>query len=434
MNFLKASLFNIISSSLLYLLHIATSIIQARVLGPTELGRFQLFVSTQTIIIALFSLGLGQASIYYRNNKKISLDRIVSTIFKAEFIIVLFIINIIFYIVFFGKGYFGETPWYIILIYAIGSASTLAGASLRPLLIADMQVVKLQLTQYITSTTSFAALVIIYIISKTLDVNTLIILTSATSILGTSLFLFYYKSNFKLRQPFDWRLFKSISNLGLKMSLNNIAFLCIQNAPIYIISWYSIDKLNNVGLYSRAAAVCAIATFVCSTVGPLLYSKFSIFTDKEKYEKAKIASSILLIINISITLFIVIFSKHLIWLLYGNDFLPATNVLRILSISLIFTGTNEIINNLLSSIGKPEYLLKNFIITLSILIPLLYIGISYGEIIGCAIAVVFTSFIKTVLLINSIKKFFPFTFSDFFLLNKHSIKFFYSTIKENLTK
>lgn len=432
MNFVKASLFNFIASAILYLLHIATSMIQARVLGPTELGRFQLFISTQTIIIALFSFGLGQASIYYRNNKKVNLARIVTTLCKAECVLAFLIFAVLLFLVYFSDDYFGKVPNLVIVFYAVGAAASLVSTSMKPLLIADMHVVKLQLTNYITAVLSFLALVIVYIVKGTLTVNILIIIISVTNIFGALLLFYYFYPHFNKRLSFDLPLFKSITFLGIKMSLNNIAFLCIQNAPIYMISWVSANSYSNIGLYTRASSICALALFLNSTLGPLLYSKLSSIHDEQRKDYAIMISSSLLFLNIIVTFFILLFGDYIILILYGTEYIPANSILRVLAITILFSGTNELINNLLSSIGKPEYLLKNFVLTLVILIPLLYFFINLLGLIGSAVAVLIATLIKTLLLIHSVQKFIPITYLDFFIIKRESINSLLIIIKNSL--
>ncbi len=432
MNFVKASIFNFTASAVLYLLHIATSIIQARVLGPTELGRFQLFVSTQTIVVSLFSLGLGQAGIYFRNNKKIELTRIVTTLLKAEGIIVFVVFNVLFFLVYLSHNYFGMVPNSIIFFYAIGASASLAATSMRPLLIADMNVVKLQMTNYITALLSFIALVVIFLVKGSLSVNILIILVSITNVLGLLLLLFFFFPHINFHVSFEWSLFKSISLFGIKMSLNNIAFLCIQNAPIYMISWLSINAYSDIGLYTRATAVCALALFINSTLGPLFYSKLSSLNDDQKKEYSILISSALLLVNIVMTLIVFIFGSYILYILYGIEYVSAKTVLRILSLTILLSGTNELINSLLSSIGKPEYLFKNFLITIVFLIPFLYLFINRWELIGCAVAVVLATIFKTMLLINDVSKFIPLSYKDFFTIKKDSINSLLMIIINNI--
>lgn len=421
MNFVKSSIYNLVASSFLYVVNVATSILQARVLGPTELGRFQLLVSTQTILVATLSLGLGQAGIFYRNNQKISLDRIVTTLLKAEFIIFCIAVISLFITVYYNQNYFGSIPSYVIALYALGASATLVGSSLRPLLVADMQVVKLQKTQYASTISLFIALLAVYLLSGRLSVDTLIVLTSITSAFGTILLLYYFFDYFDFKKKFEWVLFKMLTSLGVRMSFNNIAFLVLQNAPVYMISWLAVTSLHDVGLYSRAIAICGIASFVCSTVGPLLYAKLSSIPNDQKVEYSKIISSALLILNLAMSLFVFLFSKGLLYLLYGTEYTEADIVLKILSLTLIVTGINELINALLSSIGKPEYLLKNFLLTLLVLLPLLYVLISLQGLVGCAFAVLIATYAKTFFLIHSVKHFFDFKYIDFFIITKYSV-------------
>ena len=397
-------------------------IIQARLLGPSELGRFQLFITTQTVLIGICALGLGQAGIYFRNTNKIGLERIVTTIFKAEFFLMIGIAVVMFLIILLSVSYFGSVSLDIIIWFSIGTAALLLVSAVRPLFIADMRVAESQIVQYVIAVCTFLFTILIYRYRNSLSVEEILIIVSISNILGMLTLIYSFRKEFKYHLKFEFPLFKDITKFGLKMSFNNIAYLFLQYAPIYMLTWFSLKGFYDVGLFSRAVSVCAIAAFVNSTIGPLLYSKLSSIKNDQKVEYGRLISSSFLIINILVTLLIIIFARILILLLFGEDYVGAVPILRILALTLVFNGIGEIINNLFASIGKPEFMLYNFLITLAVLIPLLYFFIAQWGLIGCAIAVLLATIIKAFLLINSLKKFVDLGYKDYFYLKIENLR------------
>lgn len=429
MNFVKANIANFFSAGLIQVLNLIISILEARVLGPSELGRYQIFISTRTMAVTFCALGLGQASIYFRNNKKHSIDDIVSTTFKAEGIIGLLMTIALIALFLSFHNYFGVLPFGVILVFSLGSTASLFSTAMSPLLVADMRVLQRQAVGFVCSLFTLAILAWIYFTSGSINVDNILVVSSVAAAIGSMLLFYYFKHDFHISQRFNMELFKQITVFGVKLSANNIATLFLQNAPVYMLSWFSIMKLEDVGLYSRAIAICALATFVNTTVGPLLYAKFSASTDKERVKFSKTTACAFLLINICLTTFILFAGRYLIILLYGNEYASASLALSILAVTLILNGISELVNNLLSSVGKPEYLLYNLLITLVFLIPMLYVGISLWGLLGCAYAVVFATFIKTLLLIRSLKKFLPVSYRWFFFPSLNSIKSLFELIK-----
>ena len=151
MNFVKANILNFALTAAVYVVNLLVSIAIARILGPEETGHFQIFVSTQTILVTFFSLGLGQASIYFHNAKKIPIDDIISTTLKVEALVSLAIIGSICGLVYFNTDYFGVISAGALIWYSLGSSALLFTTAMRPLLLAHMQVGKNGMVQIVAS-------------------------------------------------------------------------------------------------------------------------------------------------------------------------------------------------------------------------------------------------------------------------------------------
>lgn len=422
MKFLKANLINIFFSGFLAILNMVLSIVEARVMGPIGVGNYQIFVSTQTVITTLFAFGLGSAGIYYINSGKSTSQEFITTVLKAELILCSVVFVSLFTIIKLWPDYFGTIPFHSLLIYCIGSSATLLSTAITPVLLAKFQIIKYQSVSFVTTVLSIVAIGIIYLKYGTLQVSNLIDITGICRIIGAICLLWFIKIDFVYGLKFSIKILWVYMKYGIQFAMSNVAYICILNVPIYAISWLVSDGYFGVGLYTRAVAICTIAMFVNKQIGPLFFSKLSGSSDVGKVEQAKLMATFFLIFNASMVITINIFANNIVSILYGIDFLPAVPLVHYLSLSVIFTGLNELINNLLSSIGKPRYIFFNLIISVLILIPVIYIFIKYFGLIGAPLAVTIVNCLTTVLLIKTLRKHLPISYTDLLLLTPAKIR------------
>lgn len=422
MNFIKANILNFIATVVLYGINLITGMIVARLLGVEDTGYFQIFNSTQTLIVAIFSLGLGQASTFYVNSKKVSLKRVLSTILKFEFFISLVVFFVTLCIISLNLDYFGEIPITSIILYSLGCSSLLFVTSLRPLLLANMKVVRNLLVQYISSFGVLVSIIVLFYLEHKINIDNLLNIYGVMNILSATLLLIYFIPYFNIKESFNKNLFCSIAKLGFFMSTNNIAFIFISSAPVYAMTLLLDDGVIEVGYFSRAISICTIATFVNKSIGPLLFAKLTSSSMLEKQKQMKLSASFFFLFNLFMIIVLEILAEHLIRLFYGNEFYDAVPMLRILLFTLIFDGHNSLTINLISSVGKPIKILYNFIIGLVVIIFLLPLCEKLFGVLGIPLAVLITTCITSLLLIRETIKLIDLSFSDFFSIKRDIIK------------
>lgn len=421
MKFLKANIINIFFSGFLAILNMVLSIVEARAMGPIGVGNYQIFVSTQTVITTLFAFGLGSAGIYYINSGKSTSSEFVTTVLKAEVILCSIVFVCLFAIIALCPNYFGNIPLRTLIIYCIGSSATLLSTAITPVLLARFQIIKYQSVSLVTTILSIVAIGIVYLKCGVLQVSNLIDITGICKIIGALCLLWFIKTDFIYKLKFKIEVLWGYLKYGIQFAMANVAYICILNIPIYAISWLVLDGYLGVGLYTRAVAICTIAMFVNKQIGPLFFSKLSGSTDVGKVEQAKLMATFFLIFNAVMVIAINLFAKDIVFILYGEAFLPAVPLVHYLSLSVIFTGLNELVNNILSSIGKPRYIFFNLLISILVLVPVIYIFIKYFGLVGAPLSVTVVNCLTTVLLINTLRKHLPISYGDLLLLTPAKI-------------
>ena len=432
MNFVKANILNFALTAAVYVVNLLVSIAIARILGPEETGHFQIFVSTQTILVTFFSLGLGQASIYFHNAKKIPIDDIISTTLKVEALVSLAIIGSICGLVYFNTDYFGVISAGALIGYSLGSSALLFTTAMRPLLLAHMQVGKNGMVQIVASLGVLFLISICYWMGNSIEVSTLLVIYGIANIASAALLFKYFFRDFHLKKRINFSLFRLIAKLGALMSGNNMAQTLVSNAPLYALSWMLVSGFQDVGFFSRCVSVCMIATFINNAIGPLLYAKLAGCSDEEKRRQTKLAASFFLIFNCVMLLALEIAAGWIIRILYGAEFLPAVPMLRVMLLTLLFSGAKEVSINLIASVGRPVKILYNLIINFVIVAVLLFILIKAFGSIGAVWAVVITTAVTSLLLIRESVKLLNMRYSDFFCINRRQFGECLRVIKDGI--
>ena len=206
-------------------------------------------------------------------------------------------------------------------------------------------------------------------------------------------------------------------------SLNGVASLILTSIPVYFLTWFSVsDGFLNVGYYSRANSLLVIGTVIASSIGPLLYSKWSLVKNDELKSQVRRVSMLLVIVNSSIALGLILFASLIIRMLYGAEFESAIPVLQVLSLSLIANGLKEICYGILSSQGAPTCILKNLIIGILLSAVLNYFIIPRFGIMGCTFVTVIVTFVTAFFLQLDITHLTTISFRDYFYFpNKEDI-------------
>lgn len=431
MNFKQSTLFSIVASFGLILFNMLTNVIISRVLGPSEIGRYQIFITTQTLFSTIFALGLGQSCIYFINALKIDEHKVLSTTVNAMLPIALVASLLLLVIIMLNPAYFGKENIWSVIFFCMGTAALLLNNIFTPVLLARMEVVKNQVVRYSTTVFTFIVLAIAILIIGKLYVGYLLTLSGLSSLLSLSILYYYFSKRFSFSEGVDMTLFKKILKWGIKLAGNNIASLILTSIPVYFLTWFSdSDGFVSVGYYSRANSLLVIGTVIASSIGPLLYSKWSSVKGIELRKQVKRVSLLLVFVNITLAIVLFVFAPLIIKILYGAEYQSAVPILRILAFSLIANGAKEVCYGILSSQGAPLCILKNLIIGISLSAILNYFIIPNYGVQGCALVTIVVSFVTVLLLQFNISQITYVAISDFYTLPKKEDVMFIKFLKK----
>ena len=415
MNFTKATFFNLFITCLLAGMSMVTGIIKARLLGPEGMGRFQLFLTTQTFFTTILAFGIGQACIYFINSLKVPVSLILATAVKGILPAAVVAGFLLFGLIDGSPAYFGHMSLWALVLFSVGCFALLLVTIFRPVLLANLEVVKNQTVQFVTQIFMLVCVSALAVFLHRLEISYLIALTGLSNMLSLAILYRYFRSRFSFRTKIDYTLLKRLIGWGIRLAGNNIAVIFITSAPIYFLSWFSGDgNLENVGYYSRVSSILNVGTLIFTSTGPLLYAKWTAIDRSQLKPLVHRTGAVFMGINLVISAGLFLFAPFIVNLLYGQAYMAAVPALRILSLSMVFNGVKEMTYNVLSSQGKPQRILVNLLITLVILMIMLFFTVPRYGVTGCAVSVLFASVISTFLLVFDCTRISDVSVSDFF--------------------
>lgn len=166
------------------------------------------------------------------------------------------------------------------------------------------------------------------------------------------LLLAYLAPLIQIRRPFEWRLLRQVVSYGLQLAALNLLQVLSASITVLLLRYLRQEQFAEIGLYTRAVAVCSLVSVVPVAIGPLLYAKWSGVRGTERTRQAEMAARLNLSYGIVMCALVALLGKYILWLMYGNEFIPATAALLPLAPALLFIPLFEVCNNLLAGDGR----------------------------------------------------------------------------------
>ena len=415
MNFTQSSIFSIVASFGLLFVNLLINIIEARIMGPSEMGRYQVFVTTQTMFATICALGIGQSCIYFINKLKIDERKVLATSINSTLLISLLAGIVLFGIILLDQEYFGKENVYYIALFSMGTSAILINNIFTPVLLTHMEVVRNQVVKYFGRIFTLIAFALLFLLGKNLSVGFLLGLSGVTSMLGTVILYYYFYNRFSFSDGIDFPLLVRILKWGVKLAGNNIASITLTSIPVYFLTWFSITGFEDVGYYGRANSLLVVGTVIASSIGPLLYAKWSSVEGKILASQVRRVSMLFIMVNILIAIGIIVVAPFVVELLFGKEFNAASPILQILAFSLIGNGVKEVCYGVLSSQGHPLKIMKNLCFGIILSVVANYFVIPVWGVCGCAMVTTIVTLVTAIFLMYDVTRISEIKMSDFFV-------------------
>lgn len=332
--------YNIVYQILILILPLITAPYISRVLGVESVGIYSYTYSIANYFVLFAMLGInnyGNRCVAKSKSDEKALSKICSSIYALQLIASIIVILIYcIYVMFFEKIEYKPYAW-IQLIFVISSVFDINW------LFFGLEKFKVTITRNMVIKTLSVILIFVFVKTKSDLIIYTLILALTTLISQISLWPFL-KKNVRLQRA-KWE------DIKVHIKPNLMLFI-----PVIAISIYNImDKImlgrlaNTVelGLYENSERIINVPISVIAALGTVMMPRISCLLALKEEEKAKIymdkSMIFIMFVSIPITFGIMAISEDFAPIFYGNEFVKAGNLIKILAITIIFKSWANVI-------------------------------------------------------------------------------------------
>jgi O-antigen/teichoic acid export membrane protein len=332
-------------------LNMIVGVLFSRKLGPDGMGQIELFRSTGVLAAVFMTLGLGQANIYFLNSVKVPVTVLATNTFKLSVWLGLVLAVGLAAAILLVPDYFGVVPLASTVLFSLGVGVLVGVALLRPILTARLEALRMVVVDTVNPLTLLVCGVGLALMGFMAPGPGVAVLALG-NLSAMGLLLFYLRRDIEVRRSVDWPLMGRVAVHGVKLAASNVLYVFSTSVTVMLLRYLTPDRFDDVGLYTRAVAICGMVTLVPSAIGPLLYAKWSGLQGEERTRQAEMALRLNVAYGVVSALAVFLLGKYIIWLLYGAKFMPGAIALGFLAPATFCIPIFGVCNNMLVSDGR----------------------------------------------------------------------------------
>lgn len=362
-----------------------SSIVLYRAMGPKGTGQFNLFRQTATFAVALTAFGIGTASVYYLRNRKTPIKQVVGTLCGYAILMSLPLAAVMTAAVLLFPAYFGNVPFWVSAVFAVGTASLMALALLRMVLVAQMAARRIATTN-LTPTVVLLVVGGALALAHRLTAAVAIGLYAASGLLALAQVLGYLRPHLRLWGSFSWPLFRNLFAYGSKLYIANILNLLGGTGTLMLLRHYTLSDFGQVGLFSAAAGISSYINLPITAMSPLLYAKWSEVSGPERVLQVERVARVNMAFGVLGSIGAILAGRLAIWVMFGRQFMPAQAALNLMAPAVALISFYGIFDSLLAGAGRAGVSAYIFGIECSLSLGLTALLVPHMGFVGAAVA------------------------------------------------
>ncbi|MEI7988019.1 MAG: oligosaccharide flippase family protein [Chloroflexota bacterium] len=340
------------------LLGIITSVVVARVLGPSGKGIYAVAITLGSLGVQFGNLGLHTANAYYGARDHKWLSGLVGNSLLVSFGLgsgLAVLLGLFFKF----NSNLAPVGGYLLILALLWIPFGLAYILLRNLLLGIQDIWAFNCIDLVNKLLVLISTMLI-ILSKKANVEIVFLIVLAGLVLGC--IFTYLRLQYKMGCPptLSLSIFKKQSIYGLKIYVSSFFNDMLVRGDILIVNYFLMR--DQVGYYSVASAMAGLVYIFTPVVCSILNSKLSPMDDPN--EKWKINKTVVLMVGIFISILVVfawLFAKPCLLLLYGNSYLPALEPFLWLLPGIFFLSLGMTTGVIFGASGMPVYAISPFL-------------------------------------------------------------------------
>jgi O-antigen/teichoic acid export membrane protein len=349
--FTRAPLFGSFGASgAIQLANIATGVLLARLLGPHDRGEFAAVILWPSILAAVGSLGVPDATTFYTARAARPIAAIVGTALVLGATQSAVLVGMGFAILPVVIGHYGSHVVHLTEIFLLFIPLNVLTLVLAGGLSGAQRFGSFQIVRIATVAGNVIGLSALAAAGKlTIESGMVVCLFAnlATALMAAGLYVRVSGS----RLGFDHTLLRLLLSFGVRSHLGNVSSLLNQRLDQLLISVFLAPV--RLGTYVVAVTLCSATTLVGTSVGLIAFPRIA---GSDRPEQVKIATrfvALTVVASVTVTLPILIFTQPLLVFFFGHSFASVANVARVLLLAAVILSTNCVLGATLAGLGRP---------------------------------------------------------------------------------
>lgn len=402
-DFVKNVFHSLISKGILISLSLIISIIITRTLGPELKGEYFLIISIIGIVSQITNLGLHSVNVHYTAKH----PELRNHIFGNSLIygLIAGIIGAGLFLLF-GKVLVPDIWKYdfIPFVLVTGIPLSLMRLFFRQIIIGT-QNIKLHNKIEIIGVIIYLFMVLAAYFANMVSFKEFIILLILENFFSVLILFIAIYGKQRIKLSFSKTTFKKTLPYGIKAYVITLLAYLVIRSDVFLINYF-IPDLKELGYYSTAVQItdkfALVGTIIASVLMPRLSSDDK---DEQKLYLQEKTNKYAILILLVVMIPVLILSKQILVLLFGEAFAPASIYLQLLLIATFFLSIESIMAQFLASIGIPLKLVYYWALALVLNITLNILLIPTVGTIGAAYSSIFSYLLMFILVLRLTQKY-----------------------------
>lgn len=423
-NFIKNSILTFSRNIAVIIVGLLISVLIARILGPEKQGLYSLVILLPSMLMTLLNLGVGSATVYFTGKKKYDLQTIVSTnVILALILSMISIVVGVLVLFLFHNSIFNEVPITLLLLF-LGILPILFFNSFLQSVFHGLEDFKTYNAIALLGQMINLITLIVFIYLLPLDLTGALISYTLGHIVTMILIISVLKAKtYKVTlNSFSFNFLKESLSYGYKAHMSNIISFLNYRADILLIAFFLTPAA--VGIYNVAIQIAERLWILSGPVATVLFPRISSTEKEVQNSLTAIVSRNVLFLSIIVGVLFYLLSDFFVWLLFGSNYIEASEIIRVLLPGITVFASERILSNSLAGKGRPELNLYTSLVTLTTNIILNVILIPKYGLVGAAFATsvsyTLTYIIKTLIYLRITND----RFLNVMLINKSDLKMY----------
>ena len=423
---IKSSILTFFTQNIVFIVNLATSVVIARLLGPSGKGTYALITLIPSMLTMLAILGMEESNVYFTANKKWDMNQVVSNSISCAFcfsaVVILlfwFISKTHFYNAFIeSNGINNVYVWAVVMILPFA----LIKRYLIQVLRGREQIAKYNLL-LLSGASFFLVFIILFLLVLRKGVAGAILsyILRAISIMGLAVWVVREVS--PIRFDFNLGLFKASVRYGSKVYLGRLAQFFNYRLDMFIAAYFL--NTSAVGYYSLAVGLVEKVWMIPSAIRVGLFPRIARIKLDEADKLTPLACRYTFLLLFLTLLSLGVAGKPIIRFLYGEAYLPSFRPLIILLPGILVFGLCKVIMTDCLGRGKSEVGTIAAAISLVMNIPLNLIFIPKWGISGAAFSTTISYILASGVIIAIFLKYSGSKLSELLCIKPNDIKMIY---------